>query len=631
MSRPRTSTCVSRAALLALLLAAFGCHKSNALAELVKKDGPVDRAESDGPWANADVGAKYALGDAARTGDGGARLEVVGGAIIDMTPHTVLRFGGKSGGGQISVEAGAIDLSNTSSYGLDVGEVKLGNGAKLHITAVGGGKSSFELAVGTGTITTLTGQTIELEPGKGIEMGVGASVVTATIDAGVRDAAAPPADAALDVDAAVPAVADATIDVTGKKAEVQAPGEKDFKPIPAGQTSLAKGSKVRIGNGTTAKIAMSDVTLTLAGGSRVSVDESLVVEVGTIDATVPVSGKGNVGVPGGSVAIAGSPQSPGESRLEVAGKDAKVTVLRGAAKLTSKGGATLDMNRGESAKLAADRIQPLEAIPREFDVRVAAGESITIHDPRPPTAVQFQFGGKCGDGVIELDHDAGFRTAKLSAGKDTANLMVQPGGWYYRLRCSEGGAEGKAVASGRIVVGRDDGRRPLPPKQPPNPVDADGRTWRISYQSLIPNIEVHGKPGGSAYTLHLAQSGKDQTFDGGATITVPGTQLKEGTYTYWMDRDGVKEDKVSTLKIEFDQTAPQVYIEAPANAQPFGASIDVRGAVLLGWTAAVEGVELPLDKQHRFQASVQPPPGLALAIRLSHPQRGVHYYLRRQK
>ncbi|MDB4958115.1 MAG: hypothetical protein JWO36_5684, partial [Myxococcales bacterium] len=31
----------------------------------------------------------------------------------------------------------------------------------------------------------------------------------------------------------------------------------------------------------------------------------------------------------------------------------------------------------------------------------------------------------------------------------------------------------------------------------------------------------------------------------------------------------------------------------------------------------------------RFNAKVQPPPGNALAIRLSHPQRGTHFYLRR--
>jgi hypothetical protein len=54
--------------------------------------------------------------------------------------------------------------------------------------------------------------------------------------------------------------------------------------------------------------------------------------------------------------------------------------------------------------------------------------------------------------------------------------------------------------------------------------------------------------------------------------------------------------------------------------------------VLPGWTAKVEGVEIPVDSRRRFHATVAAPQGAqALAIRLSHPQRGIHFYLRRQK
>jgi hypothetical protein len=93
----------------------------------------------------------------------------------------------------------------------------------------------------------------------------------------------------------------------------------------------------------------------------------------------------------------------------------------------------------------------------------------------------------------------------------------------------------------------------------------------------------------------------------------------------------VKQDKVNTLSIEFDQTAPQVYIESPGNGTSWSGDVPVKGAVLPGWTAAVEGVAIPIDKQRRFNANVQPPAGKAIAIRVAHPQRGVHYYLRRQK
>ena len=91
---------------------------------------------------------------------------------------------------------------------------------------------------------------------------------------------------------------------------------------------------------------------------------------------------------------------------------------------------------------------------------------------------------------------------------------------------------------------------------------------------------------------------------------------------------------VSTLIIDFDNTAPQVYIQSPPpiSSKPWEAQIRVRGALMPGWTAASSGVDLPVDKQRRFNGTVDKPEGTTtLAIRLAHPQRGVHYYLRRGK
>jgi len=339
-------------------------------------------------------------------------------------------------------------------------------------------------------------------------------------------------------------------------------------------------------------------------------------------------------LPGGALALAGTPQSAAEARFEANPRETKVTALRATSKLTGAPGAELGMTRGESALLTrAGQIRTIEAIPNYFDFRVVAGESLTIHDPKPPTSVQFQFDGKCPDGgIIEVDRDGRFRTAKVSSGKDFANVLIPAGSWAYRLRCTTGGGEGAAVASGRVGALRDDGRRPLPKNQGVNDIDADGRNYRISYQSSIPNVAVHVSNPGGAAKLHLASAGKEQIFESSSsTITVPGTQLHEGTYTYWIDRDGVREKKVSTLAIDFDQTAPQVYIESPSDGQAWATDIDVRGAVLPGWSAQVDAIAIPVDKQRRFAAKVGAPVSRALAIRLSHPQRGVHYYLRRQR
>jgi hypothetical protein len=233
-----------------------------------------------------------------------------------------------------------------------------------------------------------------------------------------------------------------------------------------------------------------------------------------------------------------------------------------------------------------------------------------------------------------MDRDNRFRTAKVSGGKEAANHSVAPGTWAYRLRCTAGQGEGQAVASGRIVVVRDGGTRPLPKAPPLNRIETDGRNYRIDYQSVIPNIEVKFQGTASKFTLHLAQGGKEETFDSTKqTLILKGNQLKEGQYTFWFDRDGVKQSKVAVLTIGFDQTAAQVYIELPQYGKAWAdGDIDVKGATLTGWSAVVEGNAIPIDaRTRRFNAKVQRPPGNALAIKLQHPQRGVHYYIRRQK
>src|SRR5690349_20757211 len=108
------------------------------------------------------------------------------------------------------------------------------------------------------------------------------------------------------------------------------------------------------------------------------------------------------------------------------------------------------MNSGETASLGHNgAIRVIEAIPSYFDFRVSAGETLTIHDPRPPTAVQFLFDGKCPEGgIIEIDRNDRFRTPRLSSGREFANVMIGGGAWSYRLRCTSNGGEGTAVAAG---------------------------------------------------------------------------------------------------------------------------------------------------------------------------------------
>jgi hypothetical protein len=626
-------------ALLVVLLIGACKSKSTHIAELKKADAPVERQPGAGTWGGAEVGAKFFLGDAARTADGGADLALAGAAIIKMSPYTVLRFGAgaKPGTAKIGVELGAIELRGGGSYGLDVGDINVQNNGAVRITAKGQGQSAIELLVGAAQISALDGSVVQLEVGNIIDLGIGPIQVNAVIDAGVPDA--PVGDAGTDVDAGTVVSDDGTIEVTGKKAEILMPGETKWNPLPAGAGKLAKGSTIRLGAGTTAKLVANGVTLSLAGGSRMTIADSLLfgLELGVGTASVPVATQGNLTVPGGTVSLEGTATSRAKARLDVNARgEAKIAVLEGGAKLVgSAPGAELVMRTGEMANMAkAGNIQQKAKIPDYYDMKVVVGEtSFTIHDPRGGTALQFSFPGKCGGGggggTIEMDTDARFRTARITAGKDSANIFAEQGAYNYRLVCNNGSNGG----SGRILVRQDAGTRKLPKDPPVNPIDADGRRYSISYQSLVPNVKIKVPGTGSKFKLHLATGGTEETFESNKPVfTIDGKKLKEATYTYWVDKDGVKQPKVSTLTIEFDQRAPQVYIEAPTNGKPFAPDVEIRGAVLPGWTAKIEGVEIPVDKSRRFKATVPAPhEASALAIRLSHPQRGVHYYLRRGK
>jgi hypothetical protein len=622
----------------ALIALALGCKKKPAaIAVLTNAEASVERQAAQAAWSDAPVGTKYFLGDAARTADGEAELELAGVQRIKMDKYTVLRFGGTAGTGNIAVELGAIELRGDGELGLDVGNVELSENGAVRVTAKGQGQSAIELLVGAARLSSPSGDTMELEIGKVVELDLTIGPIQMNppaVDGGlVTDAAVPETIP----DAAAIAGGDGSLEITGKRAEIQLAGESKWRPLPAGGGELVKDSKIRLGAGTTARLVANGVTLALAGGSRTGIGDnmSFSVELGVATASVEPASEGTVGVPGGTVVVKASDKGPGKARLDVgANGETKIGVLDGTAKLTGAPGTELDMKTGERAQLArAGAIRQTAKIPDYYDLRVQIGEdkSFTVHDPKGSTALQFAFNGKCPNGgTIEMDTDARFRTARITAGKETANILADAGSWAWRLVCAGGGTP----AQGRITVRKDAGTRPLPKDPPVNPIDADGRTYRISYQSLIPNVKIKVPGTGKKFKLHLATGGAEETFESDTpSFTIDGKKLREATYTYWVDRDGVKQDRASTLIINFDQTAPQVYIESPPNGKPFAPDIDVRGAVLPGWTAKVDVVEIPIDKNtRRFTATVRrPSDAQALAIRLSHPQRGVHFYLRRDK
>jgi hypothetical protein len=583
------------------------------IARITLAEGPIETMH-DGPWQSAKVGASIYLGDGVRTADGVAELSLREVATLRMDKFTVLRFGdaSRTGTSNIGVELGAIEISGSGVLGLDVGDVRLDR-ATVRVAARENRSTSLELLVGMANFTAVDGKTIDLAIGNSIPTAIGIGPI-ATVDASAT---------------VVPESDNVAIEITGRSAELKREGETEWQPLPAGVGTVSRLTKVRLGPATTSRLTANATELELAPGSRLAIRDDLgfALELGTARARVGEPVERTVAVPGGSVVLAGA----GDARIDVDARgEAKIVVLQGHAKVV--GNTTLELATGESISIEkAGALREMASRPRDFDMKIEAGEpsALTVHDPRGSTAVRFTFAGKCpASGVIELDHDGHFNAPRTTAGKDGANIMIQAGAWAYRLRCD--GDRGPPVAAGRVVVMRDSGTRPLPMVPADIPVDADGRAYSISYQSVIPNLRFRARGDASSFKLHLATAGAEQVFESTTgKITVAADKLKETMYTFWFERDGVRDTKVSTLKIAFDQTTPQVYVQSPAEGKPFGGQVEVVGGALPGWSASINGVAVPIDPaSRRFRAKVAPPDGKALVIMFVHPQRGTHVYLR---
>jgi hypothetical protein len=138
-------------------------------------------------------------------------------------------------------------------------------------------------------------------------------------------------------------------------------------------------------------------------------------------------------------------------------------------------------------------------------------------------------------------------------------------------------------------------------------------------------------PSGGPFSLTLRSQGKARQFSSaGPSFALPGGTLGEGSHELWFEGGGQR-SRTTTVAVQFDNAAPTASISSPAE-QGFarGARVAVAGTALPGWSVFAGGQELGQDSQQRFAADVQAPGDVrALLIRFSHPQRGVHYYLRR--
>ena len=311
-----------------------------------------------------------------------------------------------------------------------------------------------------------------------------------------------------------------------------------------------------------------------------------------------------------------------QGRLELRGRSGLATLGAGES-------GTLDDSGGAAAEVTA---------PKAADVTIPAGESPVVHSPRGAAAVRIRLEGVCpGDALVESISGGVTRTVIVHGQSLSAVVLPLGAGPHkYVVRCVDAdGLRGAPQASGTIVIAHDGGAAPLPRTAPVDLIDADGRRYSVLYQTLLPKISFRWPrgPADRAISLHIERAnGRVESLkavDG--SVALPASALAEGSYRFWFDVDGEAATRSpdTTLRIAFDNAAPAAEIQQPVDGQPSGGTVHVAGVAAEGASVSVGGAAIALDQDLRFRADVPAPVGdRSLAIRISHPSRGVHYYLR---
>lgn len=267
-------------------------------------------------------------------------------------------------------------------------------------------------------------------------------------------------------------------------------------------------------------------------------------------------------------------------------------------------------------------------------LKLAAGETATIHDPAPPIDLAMTFAGCDEQMSLELDNAAQGRVMRFR-GQAEVRASLPRGSFRYRLRClQEGKPPGPVVRSGQIKVLADAATRPLPQTPVTITADADGRRYTISYQNLLPIITLRWPYAPRADSYHLVvQPAQGQPFSedsAQATVTLQPGRLGEGLHRFWFETPDRKRSETGSVQVSFDYAARTAYLTSPRDGETLQQdSVRFAGGTLLGSQVHVQGAPMKLDSHGRFATNVtiaQEQSGAV--VRVQHPSTGIHYYVR---
>lgn len=266
--------------------------------------------------------------------------------------------------------------------------------------------------------------------------------------------------------------------------------------------------------------------------------------------------------------------------------------------------------------------QPLPPPPANgAELVVTAGESATIHVPTTDQAV-VQIMASCKTSTdLRIE-------APTNVVEDRATLAI--GRHPYEIRCD--GATAPTYA-GTIELVADAGTGHVMDRAPRRGISLDGRTYTFSIEGAFPVIDLAVPATASQYRLDFERDGAPyMTLEGANPVfSLDATALKLGTYLVRTTLDG-KLGSTTKLVIQVNPHAAVASIAEPVDGATWSSPVRVAGVAIPGAQVSVSGVGVVVgdEQQHRFVAELDVGGASTLAIRVQHPQLGLHYFLRRR-
>lgn len=664
--RARAGPCLAMAACLlgAAVCLAQGCRcgqRGSPVARVARVAPVTEIALGGDAWVAAAVDDRLALGDALRTGERGeADLEILGYGRIHVRPGALVRFTSQPGGAKqlgLLIEDGALEAAVGSSDAplliLDGqgGRTRLAAGSKAELVIGDGERLSVEVSSGQAEVEE-GGRVSKVVAGRSYTFG-GAP---ARADAGTDAAAAGPADDAgtAAADASDPA-ADADVDeelsgvgfklLQGGRVEIRAPGDEEFKAPEGRHLVLPPGTAIKVTQGSVeiqgpsgAAVVFRDGASGVISGSSAS---RLAVRLGggTLEARSDGGSAVVVDMPGGQAETAAGGVAAFLART-LSKTSSRVNVTSGLAVIRA-GGETAEAETG--AEVVLDARRSLSVSQAEEVRPVLPSGSAVVHDPQREGGftIRFQPIDGCAQYRITV-RSKGMRSVDAVTSQPRVSLNGVPYGsfdWEAAcLRARAGDVVPADTRSGRITrVADRSGNVRLPTTAPQTSLETDGRRYVVTYQNKLPAITLRWARAAPASSYQLEVFDDDTGARVHSSTGVKASRgfrsgfFRDGSYYWFFRAVGATERAVSPvtkLSISFDNVLPAINIIEPREGDPGGGAVRVRGVVAVGSSVSVNGTELQLTPDFRFDQQVAAGPGGLLIFRVSTPGRGSGIYLR---